>query len=300
MEDSLFKSKFKQIRNITLWGLFLNLFLVVLKFISGTLIKSSALIADGVHSLSDVFTDVTVLVGSRLSNRPADSTHPYGHGKLETISSMMIVLILFGVSGGIIWSAGVSLYRHRPHYPGFMMLVIAGISLLAKELIFLFTIKIARKQHSPVLFANAWHHRSDSLSSGAVLLGGIAGVLGWGYGDQVAAVVVGFMVIGVAGKMLKEGLVELTEHSVDKESIQEIEKVLKKEEEIKSWHALRTRKVGSELIVDVHILVEPNLSVRKSHHITTRVEKKIRERLSRPSNILVHVEPCSGSSEANS
>lgn len=299
MEDSFLKSKFKEIRNISLWSFFLNLSLMVLKLISGVLINSSALIADGVHSLSDLFTDITTLIGAKLSNRPADCTHPYGHGKLETISSLVVALFLLGISGGIIWSAGVSLYRHQSHYPGFMMLVIAGISLLAKELIFLFSIKIAQKYHSSVLRANAWHHRSDSLSSGAVLLGGIAGVLGWGYGDQVAAMGVGVMIIWVGCKILKDGLFELTEHSADEESIQEIEKVLKKDKEIKSWHALRTRKVGSRLIVDVHILVASNLSVSRSHQITTRIEEKIRERFTNPSNILVHVEPCSNSRENN-
>ena len=280
-----------KIRKVTLWGILLNLFLMVLKIASGILIKSSALIADGVHSLSDLVTDIVVLVGTRLSSRPADKTHPYGHGKMETIACLMIALALIGISFGVIWSAGVSIYRHEHSFPGFMVLVIAGVSVVSKEIIFRVTRKVSRITRSTVLYANAWHQRSDALSSVAVLLGGVASLFGWGHADQVAAIVVGFMIIGVAGKIFFEALLELSEHSADSESIQKIEIALSREKNISSWHALRTRKLGAELIVDVHVLVDPGLSVLRSHEISTRIEKEIEKELSRPVNVLVHIEP---------
>jgi cation diffusion facilitator family transporter len=281
----------KKIRSITIRGIFLNIFLMAIKLISGILVKSSALIADGVHSLSDLATDFVVLIGTRLSSRPADKTHPYGHGKLETIASLIIALALFAISLGIIWSAGVSIYRHEHSFPGYMVLVVAGVSVISKEILFLITRKIARITHSTVLYANAWHHRSDSLSSVAVLLGGIASLLGWGHADQVAAVVVGFMIMGVSGKIFFDGFLELSEHSADSESIEKVEMVLSKEKNISSWHRLRTRKLGAELCVDVHVLVDPVLSVQQSHDISMKIEEEIEKELSRPVNILVHVEP---------
>lgn len=281
----------KKISSITIWGIFLNVFLMAIKLISGILVKSSALIADGVHSLSDLATDFVVLIGTRLSSRPADKTHPYGHGKLETIASLIIALALFVISLGLIWSAGISIYRHEHSFPGYLVLVVAGVSVISKEILFFFTRKIARITHSTVLYANAWHHRSDSLSSVAVLLGGGASLLGWGHADQVAAVVVGFMIIGVSGKIFFEGLLELSEHSADRESIEKVEMVLSKEKNISSWHRLRTRKMGAELCIDVHVLVDPVLSVQESHDISMKIEEGIEKELSRPVNILVHVEP---------
>jgi cation diffusion facilitator family transporter len=281
----------KKIQSITLWGVLLNVFLMALKLVSGIFIKSSALIADGVHSLSDLATDFVVLIGTRLSSRPADKTHPYGHGKLDTIASILIAMVLLVISFGLIWSAGISIYQHKHNYPGYMVLVVAFVSVVSKEILFYITRRVSRITQSTVLYANAWHHRSDSLSSFAVLIGGVASILGWGLADQVASIAVGFMIIGVAGKILFDGLVELSEHSADSESIQKIENVLSNEPGISSWHALRTRKLGSELFIDVHVLVDPALSVQKSHDISEKIEEKIKKELSKPSNILVHIEP---------
>ncbi|TET70985.1 MAG: cation transporter [Candidatus Aminicenantes bacterium] len=281
----------KKIRSITLWGVLLNIFLVALKLVSGIFIGSSALIADGVHSLSDLATDFVVLIGTRLSSRPPDKAHPYGHGKLDTIASLLIGLVLLVISFGLIWSAGILIFQQKHNYPGYMILIVAFVSVVSKEIIFFITRKVSRITQSTVLYANAWHHRSDSLSSFAVLIGGVVSLFGWGYADQVATIVVGFMIIGVAGKIFFDGLIELSEHSADGESIQKIEMVLSKEADISSWHALRTRKLGSELFIDVHVLVDPALSVQKSHDISMKIEGKIKKELSRPSNILVHIEP---------
>ncbi len=281
----------EKIRSITLWGVLINVFLMALKLISGILISSSALIADGVHSLSDLATDFVVLVGTHFSSRPPDESHPYGHSRLETVASQLIAVVLLVLSIGLIWSSGISIYRREYNYPGYMILGVAVVSVISKEIIFFMTRKISLLTGSPALYANAWHHRSDSLSSVAVLIGGVASLFGWGYADRIAAVVVGFMILGVAGKIYYDSLIELSEHSADRESIQKIETVLSEELDISSWHALRTRKFGAELFIDVHLLVDPALSVVESHDVSVRIEGKIKKELSRPSNILVHIEP---------
>lgn len=281
----------KHIRSITFWGVAINGFLIILKLVSGLMIKSSALIADSVHSLSDLFTDFIVLVGTAMSRRPPDATHPYGHRRFETIASQLIAFILLVVGFGLLWSAGASIFYHRQNYPGYVMLVVAAISVVMKEIIFFKTREVSRKTDSAALYANAWHHRSDSLSSMAVLLGGVASLLGWGYADQAATIVVGFMIMGVAGKIFLEGIVELSEHSADREYIRKMEKVLSVEKDISSWHALRTRKLGGQLFADVHVVVDPELSVIDSHRITMKIEEKIKEELSKPLNVLIHVDP---------
>lgn len=291
VNENLLRERERKIRSITLWGILANIFLIAVKVFSGVLIQSSALIADGFHSLSDLATDFVVLVGVRLSNRPPDEAHPYGHKRFETLATQVVGLILLVVGFGFIWKAGTTIFRGEENFPGGMMLVVAGISVIVKEILFIMTRKISKETYSTALFANAWHHRSDSLSSGAVLIGGVASLLGWGYADQVATIIVGLMIIGVAGKILYEGLIEITEHSADKESIEKISKILSEEPEVLDWHALRTRKVGGELFIDLHLLVDPEISVRDSHVICERVEDRIEKELKKPVNVLIHIEP---------
>lgn len=291
VNENLLRERERKIRSITLWGILANIFLIAVKVFSGVLIQSSALIADGFHSFSDLATDFVVLVGVRLSNRPPDEAHPYGHKRFETLATQVVGLILLVVGFGFIWKAGTTIFRGEENFPGGMMLVVAGISVIVKEILFIMTRKISKETYSTALFANAWHHRSDSLSSGAVLIGGVASLLGWGYADQVATIIVGLMIIGVAGKILYEGLIEITEHSADKESIEKISKILSEEPEVLDWHALRTRKVGGELFIDLHLLVDPEISVRDSHVICERVEDRIEKELKKPVNVLIHIEP---------
>lgn len=281
----------KDIRSITLLGVAVNAMLIFLKLGVGIVIRSSALIADSVHSISDLSTDFIVLVGTALSHRPPDETHPYGHRKFETIASQLIASVLLVVSFGLLWSAGASIFYHRQNYPGFLMLIVAAVSVVMKEYIFFRTRAVSRRTGSAALYANAWHHRSDSLSSMAVLAGGVASIMGWGYADQAATLVVALMIMGMAGKIFLEGVVELSEHSADRESILKLERVLSKEKAVYSWHALRTRKLGGQLFADVHIVVDPDLSVLDSHRITLEIEEKIRKELSKPVNVLIHVDP---------
>jgi cation diffusion facilitator family transporter len=281
----------KKIRSVTLWGALLNIVLLIVKIVSGLLIRSSALIADGVHSLTDLVTDLLILIGARLSSRPADETHPFGHRKFDTIASQLIAFILIAVGFGFIFSAGTAIFRKEVNYPGFIMLAVAAISVVSKEIIFHITRKISRETHSAALYANAWHHRSDSFSSMAVLIGGAASLLGWGYADHMATIIVGIMIMGVAGKIFYDNLIELTEHSADKKSIRSIEKILSRAEDISGWHALRTRSLGGELFLDCHVIVDPQITVLESHKIVERIEEQIQSELSKPVNILVHIDP---------
>lgn len=290
--DNKSKNDQSDINKITFWGMAANIFLAALKIIFGVIVNSVSLIADGVHSFSDLFTDGIVLITSKAAKRPPDMSHPYGHGKIETLGSILIGIVLIAIGLGVGWSAISSLMSQKANYPGPVVVIIAGLSLVLKELLFQHTKKIALKLHSASLYANAWHHRSDAFSSLAVLIGGAASLLGFGYGDQLAGLVVGLMVIAVAGKIIFLALKELTEHSLDEEMIEVISEILNKQTEICRWHKLRTRKIGSELYVDMHVLVNPEMTVLESHDLTIAIEKKIEKKLILPVNILIHVEPC--------
>jgi cation diffusion facilitator family transporter len=281
----------KKITTITLWGSLLNFVLMALKIFSGLLIQSSALIADGFHSFSDLITDFLVLLGTKLSSRPADKTHPYGHKKFETLSSQLMALILIAIGVGFILSSGKAILRHEHKFPGIIVLIVATISVFSKEVLFYKTREVSRETESAALYANAWHHRSDSLSSVAVLLGGVVSLFGWGHGDQLATIVVGFMICAVGAKIFYDCVIELADTSADKESIQTISEIISEQTDIAAWHELRTRKLGGELFLDVHICVDPGLSVQKGHDISNRLESEIKKKLSKPVNILVHIEP---------
>ncbi len=291
MTHDVYRERDRRIRSVTLWGALLNFLLMALKIVTGIFIRSTALIADGIHSLSDLVTDFVVILSSRLSNRPADDTHPYGHQRFETLAAVFVSAVLMVVSGGLIWTAARDILKGEGHFPGAWVLVIAAMSVVSKEAIFQITRKVAKKTHSAALYANAWHHRSDALSSIAVLAGGIAGLLGWAMADLAATIVVGFMILGVGLKIFYQGMVEFTEHSADQDSIKAIEEILTAEDVICGWHALRTRKLGGELFIDLHVLVDAKLTVRESHDITLRIEEQIKARLSKPVNVLIHIDP---------
>lgn len=291
MENISLQQRKKEIQAITLWGSLVNILLMLGKFVTGVVSGSAALIADGLHSLSDLVTDVIVLLSARIANRPADPTHPYGHKRFETISSQFIAMILMVVGFGLARSAVISLMSREQRFPGFMVLIVAAVSIFLKEFLFRATRRVSAKVSSAALYANAWHHRTDALSSIAVFIGGAASILGWGYADQVATIAVALMIFAVGWKIFYEGLVELTEHSADESSIKNIEAIFAQTKDITGWHALRTRKVGGELFVDVHIQVDPDLTVTAGHDIATRLKNEVEQGLDRPVNVLVHIEP---------
>jgi cation diffusion facilitator family transporter len=276
-------------------GMAINIFLIVTKLAGGLLASSLSLIADGIHSMSDLVTDFIVLWGLSLAAKPADRGHPYGHGKLETLASLLVAVLLFFVSFGIIRKAFFCLMHGPvPLTDGRLVAAIAFLSIIGKEYVYRKTISLGKKLHSPALQANAWHHRSDALSSLVVLLGAAATWRGWGYGDPAAGLIVGLMIAGVAFRLTRKDLNQLLESAVSPAIRQEIENAINHFPDIISWHHLRARQVGREIFLDFHILVDGNMSVADSHELAHRLEKFLKESLNYPLNIIIHIEPGAG------
>jgi len=281
----------RQIKSITYIGIATNIVLSVIKVVIGSLAGSLALVADGVHSFSDVATDAAVLLGLRLGSKGPDQSHPYGHGRAETFSAGLIALVLILVGGAMLYYATMAIARDKVTVPRLGVLIAAIVSIAAKEWLYRATQKIAIQSHSPALYANAWHHRSDALSSVAVVIGFISLEFGFGHGDQVAAIVVGLMIIFVGVRIIGDCLHELTESAIDTDTIEHIKNIINSDSSIRQWHKLRTRTVGREVFLDLHILVDPDLNIAAAHEIAESLENTLYEQVTRPINITVHIEP---------
>jgi cation diffusion facilitator family transporter len=281
----------RQIKSVTYLGMAVNIALSVIKVAIGLSAASLALVADGIHSLSDIATDVAVLLGLRLGSKEPDKSHPYGHGRAETFSGGLVALILIVVGGAMIYYATLAIARDEITTPRFAVLFAAVISIAAKEWLYRITQKAAIQSHSPALYANAWHHRSDAFSSVAVVIGFISLQFGFGHGDQVAAIAVGMMIIWVGVRIIGDTIRELAEASVDPDTIEHIKEIINSDSSIRQWHKLRTRMVGREVFLDLHILVDPDLKITAAHEIAERLEKTLDEEITRPINITVHIEP---------
>ena len=288
----------KQIYRVTLAGSAGNVLLVIVKFVAGVLGHSSAMIADAVHSLSDFLTDIIVLVFVGISAKPQDPSHDYGHGKFETLATLFISLALAAAAIGIIvsgavkfagWLNGASLTP-----PGRLAFWVAILSILVKEGMYRFTVHKGRKLDSPALKANAWHHRSDALSSvaaavgigGALLLGGRWAVL-----DPLASIVVGAMLLAVAWEILRPSLGELTDASLPDEAEKEILDVICAFPDVSEPHNLRTRRIGNRIAIEAHIRMDGALSLQEAHERTTDIENRLKERFGKDTLVTLHTEP---------
>ncbi|MFH1609203.1 MAG: cation diffusion facilitator family transporter [Candidatus Bipolaricaulota bacterium] len=276
---------------ITLIGVGINLVLTGLKFGVGLATGSMALIADGIHSLSDLATDVVVLGGLRLSRRPADRSHAYGHGKFETVATTLVALALFAAGGWIAGEAVTALIEGQISIPGPIVAGVAALSVIGKEWLFRATRRVARRLRSTSLEANAWHHRSDAFSSVAVLVGGLAATLGFPQGDQAAAIAVALLIGWAAVGILRRALYELTEGALSEAEQGQVARAIATVDGVRSWHKLRTRHSGQGAFVDLHIQVNPRLSVEESHAIASRVERVVGAALGGAASVVVHVEP---------
>ena len=276
---------------ITVIGIGWNIILLGVKIVAGLLSGSASLIADGIHSASDMATDLAVLGGMHLGRRKADATHPYGHGRFETLSGGIVAGVLILVGAVVTWESILALYAGTHSFPGGAVVVVALISIAAKEWMYRRTTKVASQVGSAALHANAWHHRSDALSSIAVLAGGIGGLAGWGHADQLAGLIVGLMVVTAGARTLVQVLHELTEGGLSKQEIATIQAAIDAVPEARSWHQLRTRRVGRETFIDVHVLVDPAVSFVDAHNVSMDVESRIRVKCDHPVNVMVHVEP---------
>ena len=289
-------SQNKSIQKVTYIGMVVNVALAILKIIFGLAVGSIALLADGFHSFSDLATDIAVLVGIYFGSKEPDHEHPYGHGRIETFSAAFVALVLVVVGCWMIYKASIEIARMDTSHEasaafGIVVIVISMISVVAKELIYRWTRNIAVRTHSAALYANAWHHRSDALSSIAVLVGAVAVMFGYLYGDKIAAIAVGLMIVMVGVKVINGCLGELTERSVDQRTIEQIQRIIESEKRILGWHQLRTRTLGREIFIDLHILVDPELKVTEAHEISDSLEQSLHTQISQPVNVMVHVEP---------
>ena len=288
----------KEIVRVTLWGSAANVALVVFKFVAGIIGNSAAMVADAVHSLSDFLTDIIVLVFVRISAKPQDESHDYGHGKYETIASFIIAMALGVASIGIIvsgckqfaaWLQGADL--EAPHA---IALWAALLSILVKELLYQYTVRKGRQLDSQALKSNAWHHRSDALSSiGAAIGIGGALLLGnrWTVLDPIASIVVGAMLIKTAVDLLRGSMDDLTECSLPAETEQEIIAIVKSVPNVSDPHNLRTRRLGNRIAIEMHVRMTGSTTLAEAHQHASLIEQRLRERFGATTHITIHMEP---------
>ena len=292
------KSREQKIAQATIIGSVVNALLTIGKIVAGIAGHSAAMLADGLHSLSDFISDLIVLVCVRISSKGRDDDHDYGHGKYETLATLCVGLLLLFVGGELLWNGvqdirnslnGVNLKR-----PDTMALWAAFISILAKELLYHYTLKVGKDVSSPVVIANAWHHRTDALSSvgSAIGIGG-AIILGekWVILDPIACCCISVLIIVVALRMIGPSLNELLEVSLPQTMENEIVSLALCVEGVRGIHNLKTRKSGPNIIIDAHIVVDPEISLLIAHDISTNVEKSIRSKFGTETQISIHLEP---------
>lgn len=292
------KTREKGIFKVTIVGSLVNLFLVVFKFVAGFVGHSSAMIADAVHSLSDFVTDIIVLLFIRISSKPEDKDHDYGHGKYETLATAIIGAILLLVGVGILWDGGSKIIAfikgETLSSPGMFALVAAIISILLKEILYRYTIIEGKKLNSQAVVANAWHHRSDAFSSIGTAIGiGGAILLGehWRVLDPIAAVIVSFFIIKVAIQLIIPCLEELLEKSLPDEVEKEIVDIVTSFDGVSEPHHLRTRRIGSYYAIELHIRMDGGITLDEAHRKATAIEQKLREKYGKGTHVGIHVEP---------
>lgn len=288
----------KEIYKVTLLGSFVNFLLVIFKFLAGIAGHSAAMLADAVHSLSDFITDVIVILFVRISNKPQDKSHDYGHGKYETLATALIGVALLGVGFGILWNGAneilAFLRGEQLRSPGMLALVAAAVSIVLKEILYQYTVRMGKKYNSQAVIANAWHHRSDALSSIGTAVGiGGAILLGphWAVLDPVAAVVVSFFIMRVSIKLLIPCIDELLEKSLPENVEQEIEQIVLSVEGVTEPHHLRTRRIGNNYAIEVHVRMDGNITLYKAHETASAIEHKLKERFGEDTYMGIHVEP---------
>lgn len=288
----------KEIRRITVVGAIANIILTIFKIIAGALGRSAAMVADGIHSLSDLLSDIVVLVFTHISSKGKDKNHSFGHGKFETMATLIVSVILVAVGAklmadGVASIIGVINGNSIP-LPGSIALWAAIASIIIKEILYHATIRTARRTNSPVVLANAWHHRSDALSSIGALTG-IAGamILGekWTILDPIASCCISIAIIVVAVKMSLPSLAELLETSLPDEIEKDIISISNSVQGVENIHELKTRRNGISYIIDAHIVVDPHISVTEAHNIATDVENALKEKYGNETQINIHIEP---------
>ena len=298
MKRLFMRKRDREIYKVTFWGGAVNVLLLVFKFVAGIMGHSAAMVADAVHSLSDFVTDIVVLVFVRISGKPKDRSHDYGHGKYETLATTFIALILLLVAVGIVYEGALKTLSwargERLEAPGMLALIAALLSIAMKEGVFRYTRVKARKLCSQALEANAWHHRSDALSSIGTAIGiGGAIFLGdrWTVLDPLASIVVGIFITKISLDLLQGGIGDLMEHSLPDEVEQEILQLAGSVPGVEKPHDLRTRRIGSHYAIEMHILMDGNVPLKVAHDRASEVEERLRRQYGEETHVVVHVEP---------
>ena len=289
----------KQIYKVTLLGSLANVFLLIFKLIAGYLGHSNAMIADGIHSLSDFITDVVVLLFVNISSMPKDKNHEYGHAKFETLATSFIGAFLLFVAFGLFWNGSTTIYEFlylgkELQTPGTIALIAAIVSILVKEALFQYTKHIGKKVNSQAAIANAWHHRSDAFSSIGTMIGiGGAILLGypWQILDPLAAIIVSFLILKVAISQLVESISQLLDKSAPKGTEEEILQIITSNPQITNPHNLFTRYLGNDISIEVHLCINGDMTVKEAHSITLDIEKKLKDRFGNKTHIMLHVDP---------
>lgn len=288
----------KETYRVTIAGSIINILLLAFKFTAGILGHSAAMIADAIHSLTDFVTDAIVLIFVRLGSKPTDHDHDYGHGKYETLASAIIGVSLL-VVGMMICYSGVTKTYHAMcgeplQQPGFIALAAAVASVVLKEWAYRFTVRVGRRCHSEAVVANAWHHRSDALSSVGTTVGiGGAIILGekWAVLDPLTAIVVSFFIMKAAWSVLSKAVDELTDGSLPKETEDEIESIVSEDNEVSVVHNLCTRRIGNRIAIEMHVRMPGETSLYVAHHHATEIEKRLKQRFGADTHISIHLEP---------
>lgn len=288
----------QKISQVTIWGAIGNLLLTAFKLVAGLLGRSSAMIADAIHSLSDLVSDIVVLVMVRVSSKGVDKNHDYGHGKFETLATVVVAVILLWV-GVELLIEGIGKIRlvimgDTLPVPGQIALWAALISIWVKEALYQWTSRVGKKVNSPAMITNAWHHRSDALSSiGAAI--GISGAIcfggKWVILDPIVGCIISIFIIVIAIKMAIPALYELTDGSLPEDTEQQIIQLILSVDGVTNVHDLRTRRNGPIIIIGVHIVVDPNMTVAQAHHLTVLAENAIRDQFGNETQISIHIEP---------
>ena len=288
----------QEIYQVTLVGGVVNVVLLLFKFVAGIVGHSAAMVADAVHSLSDFVTDVIVLVFVHISSKPKDKSHDYGHGKYETLAMTLIGVALLIVAIGIIYHGAMEIVAWlnggQLEAPGTLALWAALLSVLLKEGVYQYSMVKARQLNSQVVEANAWHHRSDALSSVGTAIGiGGAIFLGqrWTVLDPIASLVVGAFIVKVAVDLLHRGIDDLMEHSLPEDVEEEILRIVGELKGVVDPHDLRTRKIGNHYAIELHILMDGDITLREAHNKASEVEDLLRARYGEHTHVAVHVEP---------
>ena len=283
-----------EIRRVTWRGVFVNVFLAAAKIAAGVFAGSHALLADGLHSFSDLTTDAAILIGAGYWSEPADAAHPYGHGRYETLINIGIGCVLLFTGVGIAWRAGISIFRGADDsiHPEWLVLFVALLAVLLKEWLYRWTLAVAGKLRSRALESNAWHHRSDALSSIPVAL---AVLCSWYFPrfrhfDDIAAIIVSLMIVKVSLDIFKPSLGELLE-SGDVKLYERVKNLAEDYEEIGEIHAVRSRRVGKAVLVDFHMLVNPDMSVNDAHVIAEDFKERLLCLEVELSDAVIHIEP---------